>query len=78
MTDEMKEHKVKYWVVRFRVNESAYKNKRDAPLYVEEVPFWIAKNEHELYEWVWNYCARNLGTNWEFRITSKKIIEKDW
>jgi len=76
--EEMKEHKVKYWIVRFRINESIYKSKREAPLITQEVPFWAARNEDELYNWVWNWCSHYLGTNWEFRITSKKIIEKDW
>jgi len=58
-----------YWVVRFRINEMTYGKGRKAPLVVKYIPKAIVPRE-KIYDWVWSWCERNLGTDFDFRITS--------
>lgn len=63
----------KMWRVNFRINEEAYGKGRKAPLISKYVP--ASMTREQIYEWVINWCRKNLGTNFDFRITSVKLVE---
>jgi len=62
---------VEYWVVRLRINEEAYGKGRKAQLIVKYIPKALVPRE-KIYDWVWGWCEKNLGGNFDFRITSVK------